>query len=264
MPVPHSGKAVALPTAPVLLLRLQVGCTRQSRVQPLPSPGFFPDSLPLLIQQSPSFGSDCSSETPCCLCLKNRTSGGKKKKSRVFYRPLGRPRNIHMLSDSCLSPFPLTMVREGSAVYKRRDPHPPYYPPSHTFTPTPLQSPFPHSESVQQSPQQQQRRLITVKHLRLLFNSLLANATSAYKQKSRRKHKLESNEKITVLATLLAQKSKRRTPHGEILIAQYNKSQYWPWKWSKHPHRRYIIYYLSRASQPLFQIYCRINMHLFC
>lgn len=46
-----------------------------------------------------------------------------------------------MLSDSCLSPFPLSMARERSACYNRRNLHPPCYPPTHTFTPNPLAIP---------------------------------------------------------------------------------------------------------------------------
>lgn len=90
---------------------------------------FFPLTLsPLLTQQSPSSGSDWSSETPCCFCLKNGTGGGGQKKGEFSKDPRGRPRNIHMLSDSCLRPFPLSTAREGSAGYKRRDPHPCYPP----------------------------------------------------------------------------------------------------------------------------------------
>lgn len=70
---------------------------------------------------------------------------GKRKKEkwrdRVFWGPLGLPQNIHMLSDSCLSPFPLWMVSKRSASHKRRDPHPPRNPTTHTFTPYPTAFP---------------------------------------------------------------------------------------------------------------------------
>ena len=150
---------------------------------PLPSLGFFSHSLPLLIQQSPSSGSDCGSETPSCFSLKNRVGGRQKKES--FLKTPGPPRNIQMLSDSCLSPFPLLMVRIGEKCrLQKKGPTPTLLCTLSHICPHPPCSPlFPHSESVQQSPQQQQRQLITVKHLTLLFISLAAIATTAHKQR---------------------------------------------------------------------------------
>lgn len=68
-------------------------------------------------------------------CLKNGMGAGEwgAAKKGLFKRTLGCPWNIHMLSDSCLSPFLLSMARERSASYKRRYPHPPCctHPPAH-------------------------------------------------------------------------------------------------------------------------------------
>lgn len=129
-----------------------------------------------------------------------------------------------MLSDSCLSPFPRSMARERSAGYKRRDPHPPCYPPITHSPPTPLQSPIPHSEPVQQSPKQQQRRLITVKHLRLLFNSLPAIATQDHKQRGwKQTQNREQWEDNAVFSVLLAWESKGRTPIVKFDHAPFKK-----------------------------------------
>ena len=109
------------------------------------------------------------------------------------------------------------MARERSAGYKRRDPHPPCYPPSRPPTPIPLAVPsFPHSESVQQSPQQQQRRLITVKHLRLLFNSLTDISTPVRKQRGcKQTQSKEQWENNTDSAS--GMREQRKAPSGEIL-----------------------------------------------
>lgn len=123
-----------------------------------------------------------------------------------------------MVSDSCLGPFPLSTARESSAGYKRRDPHPPCHPPTYTFTPTPLQSPIPHSEAVQQSPQQQRGQLITVKHLRLLFNSLPATATQPCKQRGwKQTQNREQREDNTESFLCFWHGKARKDPYGGIL-----------------------------------------------
>lgn len=119
-----------------------------------------------------------------------------------------------MLSDSCLNPFLLSMARERSAGYKRRDPHPPCNTHPHTFTPTPLQSPFPHS--VQRSLQWQQRRLITVKHIRLLCNSFsvnVANKWRGWKEKHTNRKQQEHNN----LFSAFCMGKQRKDPYGVIL-----------------------------------------------
>lgn len=108
--------------------------------------------------------------------------GGGNKKKRVFQRPPGRPHNIHMLSDSCLSLFPLLVARERSAGYKRRDPHPLWYPPTHSTSQPPCiaHSPFSQFNSLLR---REERRLITVKRLRLFFILLAATVIPAQKER---------------------------------------------------------------------------------
>lgn len=144
------------------------------------------------------------------LLLEKWDGWGGQKKGEFSKDPRGRPRNIHMLSDSCLRPFPLSTAREGSAGYKRRDPHPCYPPPS--------PSPLPHSQSVQQSPQQQQRRLITVKHLRLLFNSSHRNYGPSGNKGAGSKHTHKHKDKGAMGRKYsLCMGKQRKDPHGEML-----------------------------------------------
>lgn len=82
-------------------------------------------------------------------CLKNGMGAGEwgAAKKGLFKRTLGCPWNIHMLSDSCLSPFLLSMARERSTSYKRRYPHPPCctHPPAHFHPQSFCSPPLPHS-----------------------------------------------------------------------------------------------------------------------
>lgn len=121
-------------------------CTRQpvGTVPPFTFPRLFLSlSAPFLVQQSPSSGSDCGSKTPCCFCLKNgmgRQVGVLKKKGRVSKDPSDCPRNIHMLSDSCLSRFPLArwQARGVHATKGGTHTHPATQPHTHTHPCSPL------------------------------------------------------------------------------------------------------------------------------
>lgn len=153
---------------------------RRSAVQVAPERSPLPPkslSYPPSHPQSPSSSSDCGSQTPCCSSAWKmawvRGEWGAAEKG-VFKRTLGCPWNIHMLSDSCLSPFLLSMARERSASYKRRYPHPPCctHPQAH-FHPQSFTLPI-QCAPVSPAPQRQQRCLITVKHPRLLCNSFPA------------------------------------------------------------------------------------------
>lgn len=109
---------------------------------------------------------------------------GAKKKKESFLKTPGPPSKHSHVKWQLPQPIPSLDGEGEKCRLQKKRPTPTLLPTLSHIHPHPPCSPlFPHSESVQQSPQQQQRRLITVKHLRLLFNSLPAIATPTHKQR---------------------------------------------------------------------------------
>lgn len=170
-------------------------------------------SLPLLIPQS---SSSVSAGTSNSMLLE--MGWGKKRKKRsdgVFWGPMGLPQNIHMLSDSCLSPFPLWMGSKRSASYKRRDPHPPRNPTTHTFTLYPTAFPnFPFTANAAVSTQPTKTaNYCKTSQITFQLSSSRCNQSASTKRLRTNTEEWGDHSKLFLC---LSKKSKRRTPEGRF------------------------------------------------
>lgn len=127
-------------------------------------------------------------------------------------------------------PFPsLNGEGEKCRLQKKKRPTPTLLPShSHIHPQPPSSPPLPYSEPVQQSPQQQQRRLITVKHLRLLFNSLPVIANSVSKTKRQGETHIHTNKRngmiMQSLFSAFGSVMQRKDPYGGALSFPFSGS----------------------------------------
>lgn len=96
-------------------------------------------STPLLIHKAPPLGLTVAQKLHAALLLEKWHGCGEvgAAKKGVFKRTLGCPWNIHMLSDSCLSPFLLSMAKEREKCKLQKEVPTPtlLYPPTSAFSP---------------------------------------------------------------------------------------------------------------------------------
>lgn len=96
-------------------------------------------STPLLIHKAPPLGLTVAQKLHAALLLEKWHGCGEvgAAKKGVFKRTLGCPWNIHMLSDSCLSPFLLSMAKEREKCKLQKEVPTPtlLYPPTSAVSP---------------------------------------------------------------------------------------------------------------------------------